>query len=172
MTPAETSSIVTMMSGKTELLDTLKKQIRHDLELALAAARNTYDVATHEDNKAENKYDTRGLEASYLAGAQAKRAADIKLTLESFENLQMRDFGTGVKIALTALVEVQHQDKSQLVLLMPRGGGLSVLHGSQNIQVITPESPLGRALIGREAGDSIEVRAGNQLKEYEITSVS
>lgn len=160
------------MPNKADLLNSLKQQIRDDLELALTAARNTYDVATHEDNKAENKYDTRGLEASYLAGAQAKRAADIRLTLESFENLQLRDFGSGAKIALTALVEIQHEEKSQLLLLMPRGGGLSTMSDGQSVQVITPESPMGRALIGREAGDWIELRTGSQLKEYEVISVS
>lgn len=160
------------MINKQHLLAALKEQVRQDLESALTAARNTYDVATHEDNKAENKYDTRGLEASYLAGAQAKRAADIRATLESLENIQMRDFGTDSKIALTALVEVQHQDKSQLVVLMPKGGGMTVAHDGYNIQVITPESPLGRALIGRESGDSVEITAGSQRKEYDITSVN
>ncbi|AGH94608.1 GreA/GreB family elongation factor [Pseudobdellovibrio exovorus] len=160
------------MLNKSQLLKLLKDKTRQDLESALTAARNTYDVATHEDNKAENKYDTRGLEASYLAGAQAKRAADIKLTLDMFENLQLREFKEDSKIALTALIEIQHQDKSQLVFLLPRGGGLSVQIEGQGVQVITPESPLGKALIGRECGDVVEVPTGAILKEYEINQLS
>lgn len=35
-------------------------------------------MATHEDTKAENKYDTHGLEASYLARAQSERVLDLK----------------------------------------------------------------------------------------------
>lgn len=159
------------MLDKSQLLQSLKEKTRQDLESALTAARNTYDVATHEDNKAENKYDTRGLEASYLAGAQAKRAADIKLTLGILETIQLRDFPEPSKIALTALVEIQHQDKSQYVFILPRGGGLSVSLEGQTVQVITPESPLGKALIGRECGDAIEVRMGDATKEYEINQV-
>lgn len=158
------------MINKTELLQQLKEKTRTDLELALAAARNTYDVATHEDNKAENKYDTRGLEASYLAGAQAQRAADIKLTLGLLESIQLRSFDENSKIALTALIEIQYQEKPQWVFLLPKGGGLSVTIDGHHVQVITPESPLGKVLIGREYGDIVELTAGSSKKEYEISS--
>lgn len=160
------------MINKKLLIKTLTERIRLDLELALTAAKNTYADATHEDNKAENKYDTRSLEASYLAGAQAERAVDIRLTLELFENIALRDFDSTGKIALTALVEVELQGKSQHVLLMPRGGGMSVSFADHIIQVITPESPLGRALIGRETGEAVEIQAGDGRREYEIISVS
>ncbi|MCC2679989.1 MAG: hypothetical protein K0R29_2565, partial [Pseudobdellovibrio sp.] len=49
---------------KALLFQALTAELTKNLELALTAAQATYDIATHEDNKAENKYDTRGLEAS------------------------------------------------------------------------------------------------------------
>ena len=59
--------------NKSSLVDHIKKQLTEDFEILKAAALATYEDATHEESKPENEYDTRGLEASYLAGAQGKR---------------------------------------------------------------------------------------------------
>ena len=142
-----------------------------NLQSAHEAAQNTYDIATNEESKAENKYDTRGLEASYLAGAQAERAADIKATLTSYENIKIQDFSTQKKISLTALVEITNNEKSKLILLMPKGGGQIIVFENQQIQVITPDSPLGKNLIGKEIGDTVQVSAGDKNREYEIVNV-
>ncbi len=49
---------------KKLLFQSLKNEIDKQLHLAVDAVQVTLDVATHEENKPENKYDTRGLEAS------------------------------------------------------------------------------------------------------------
>lgn len=157
--------------NKKALIQYITRQIAQELAAITQAAKNTYDIATHEDNKPENKYDTRGLEASYLAGAQAKRVNDMKEVLAIFENLPIKDFSNGQAIERTALVEVNHNDKVSFVLIMPKGGGQSVSFEGKSVQVITAESPLGRSLIGRRTGDFIEVEAGSVQREYEILSI-
>ena len=145
--------------------------ILQELDAITTAAKNTYDIATHEDNKAENKYDTRGLEASYLAGAKAQRVGEMKDVLLIFETVKMRAFTEADPIATTALVEVLLNDKTSFVLIMPKGGGQSTTYEGQTIQVITPESPLGHTLIGRSVGDLVTFEAGSKTREYEIISL-
>ncbi len=157
---------------KKKLFEHFKTQISLELAAITEAAKNTYDIATHEENKAENKYDTRGLEASYLAGAQAIRVAEMKDVLIVFENFKIKDFTEGCVIANTALVEVLLNDKTSFVLIMPKGGGQTTQFEGQSIQVITPESPLGRMLIGKSAGDLVTFVAGDKTREYEIISLS
>lgn len=152
---------------KALIFKTLIEEITRNLQAALTAAQNTYDIATHEDNKAENKYDTRGLEASYLAGAQAERVRDLKETLTVISNLPFKSFGNNDKIALTALVEIQTEEKTNWVLVLPKGGGQNVAIQKQSIKVITPESPLGQVLIGKKNGDEFTLNT----KEYLICSV-
>ncbi len=157
--------------NKKSLIQYITRQISDELQAITQAAKNTYDIATHEDNKPENKYDTRGLEASYLAGAQAKRVADMKEVLAIFENLPIKAFSDSSKIMATALVEVSQNNKSSFVLIMPKGGGQSVQFEGATIQVITPDSPLGQALLGRELGDTFEIEMGLKRLEYEIISL-
>lgn len=157
--------------NKKELIKHLIELTKVNLQIAVEAAQNTYDIATHEENKAENKYDTRGLEASYLAGAQALRVADIKSTLTSYEGIEIKSFKNDSKIALSALIEVCTQSKNTLVLLMPKGGGQILNFENKQIQVITPDSPLGKQLIGRTTGDIFEITMGSLKKEYEIINL-
>jgi transcription elongation GreA/GreB family factor len=157
--------------NKISLIQHFKNKIAEELRAITEAAKNTYDIATHEENKPENKYDTRGLEASYLAGAQAQRVSEMKDVLIVFENFKIKDFTNNDLIATTALVEVTLNDKTSFVLIMPKGGGQSTQFEGQSIQVITPDSPLGRTLLGKKTGDLVTFEAGQKTREYEIMSI-
>ena len=58
---------------KQSLHQALLMRLRADLELLERAAHTAREAATHEESKAENKYDTRGLEASYLGRRAGSR---------------------------------------------------------------------------------------------------
>lgn len=157
---------------KNELILFIIQQLQSDLEQAISAAQATYQAATHEESKPENEYDTRGLEASYLAGAQAKRVAEIEETLYLFQHSELRSFQKDDLIAPTALVEVKAEGKNpSFVLIMAQGGGQTIHFQNHTIQVITPNSPLGEALIGMRVFDCITVEMRNQEIEYEILSI-
>lgn len=140
---------------KTLLFKALKEELTKNLELALKAAQATYDIATHEDNKAENKYDTRGLEASYLAGAQAERVRDLKETLGMISTLKIKNFSESDVIAQTALIKISFSGKESWLLYLPKGGGQNFSFNNQPIKVITPESPLGELLVGKSVDDEV-----------------
>ena len=63
---------------KRKLIETITERLKADLALYYRAAVAARAEATHEQSKAENKYDTRGLEASYLARRQAKQVAEVE----------------------------------------------------------------------------------------------
>jgi transcription elongation GreA/GreB family factor len=113
-----------------------------------------------------------GLEASYVAQGQANRAQEIKQALEMYRNVELRSFAGDAAIRLTALVSLEAEDgSSRTVFLGPAAGGLKVEEDGEEIIVITPGSPLGRALLGKSAGDRVEMPAGSAEKGYEIVEV-
>lgn len=141
--------------NKQQIFEQFKTELENNLKLAVQAAQNTYQDATHEDSKAENKYDTRGLEASYLAGAQAKRVTELREALTVISILKLRNFNEDTPIAITALVELQSPEKNMWIFLVPKGGGQNINFEMQQIQSVTPESPLGASLIGKNLDDEI-----------------
>ena len=161
------------MAEKEELTGMLRRTLADALEVMLAAAKSAHAAATHPENKPENDKDTRGLELSYLAGAQAARANEIRTALLELDAVaQRRGFAADERIGPFALVTVDETKGGRLRLfLSPHGGGLKLtLHGGE-VQVVTPQSPLGDALMGKRCGDIVEVLAGRRVRELEVVAV-
>src|SRR5580698_9376640 len=92
--------------NKTLLIKKIIAGLNENLAVLEKAARASHAEATHESSKAESKYDTRGLEAAYLAGGQARQAKEILDSIKLYEALTTRDFAPDEPIDLTALVEL------------------------------------------------------------------
>src|SRR6478609_2923426 len=78
---------------KRELIDRIIAHLEAELAFITRAAIATHAEATDEENKAEDKYDTRGLEASYLAHGQSKAAEAVAQALAQFRAMVPRDTG-------------------------------------------------------------------------------
>ena len=153
----------------------VKKIIAHldkDLDLYSKAARAAHAEATHEQSKAENKYDTRGLEAAYLARGQSRQAAEILQARDEFAKLDLKPFGPKDPIALSALVELEGDGERTFYFVGPRAGGTEISHDKKMILVITSSSPLGGQLDGKKAGDRLELAFGGSKSIYRIVAVS
>jgi len=157
--------------NKRALLDAFIAKLISDLDVLNQAAVSTYQGAIHADSKAEDQYDTRGLEASYLAGAQAKRVTELEELIKTYKYIDVKDFGPEDKISATALVGIRSNDKLYYFLLMPKGGGLHLQFEGKNIQILTPQSPIGEILLGKKLHDEFEVLVQRKLRDYEVVSV-
>ncbi len=156
---------------KSKLVELIQFQLEKEIAAAKAAALETYQAATGEESQPENEYDTRALEASYLAGAQAKRVLELEKAAIVYKYLQLRSFNDESEIGPTALVEMDLNGKNLLAFIVPDGGGLIVDFNGRSVQILTPKSPLGEVLIGLKTGDVAVVEKGDQSLEYEILSV-
>ncbi|MFT3695554.1 MAG: GreA/GreB family elongation factor [Kofleriaceae bacterium] len=145
---------------KKKLVEELLAQLNASLETARAAHASAIEGSTHPEARAENDKDTRGLEQSYLARGQAQRVAELEAAIGDVTALALR---SGDKVTLSSLVTV---DDKQRYFIAPAGGGAIV---GGDIQVITHNSPIGRALLGKSVDDVVEIELRGQKRELEIT---
>jgi transcription elongation GreA/GreB family factor len=157
--------------NKRALVKKIIAQLQSELAVYHKAARAAHAEATHEQSKAENKYDTRGLEASYLARGQSKQAAEIAQAIEQFEKLPLRDFGKNDAIDLSAFVELKGKDERSFYFIGPRAGGTEIVHEKKEVLVITPSSPLGQQLVGKKQNDQLKIEIGGSGNKYRVASV-
>jgi transcription elongation GreA/GreB family factor len=157
--------------NKRDLLARIIAKLAGELEQITNAALATHAEATNEENKAEDKYDTRGLEASYLAHGQSKAAEEAAQAVAQFQALPVRDFGAGEPISLGALVRLDGRNGSHY-FIGPRAGGTEIESGGDPVLVITPQSPLGRQLMGRKQGDTLQLDLGGKRSEFRVSSVA
>ena len=155
-----------------------KSTVLHAIQMALAAELHAQqqtvaaarDEATSEESRPENKYDTRSLEASYLAGALAERLRALKQLCAFFDSWQPPEFTEDDPIAVGALVELHEGERSWLCLLVPRGGRKVNVDGTQ-ITLLSPAAPLGRALADAQSGDEVTFLSPRGERAVEIRAV-
>ena len=156
--------------NKKIVLEKITAQLATELALLTQAALATHAEATDEENKAEDKYDTRGLEASYLAIGQSKHADETALSLQQFQALTLRDFARDEPVSLGALVTLEGTTKNYY-FMGPRAGGTEIQHDGHEVLVITPQSPLGRQLVGKLQGETVQLELGGKHSEFRVAKV-
>jgi len=157
------------MNNKSLLFTEIIRALQLNLEGAVEAAMRAYNTATNNENVAENKYDTLALEASYLAHGQAQRVAQCEADIIAFKKLDISGKST---VVLGSLVElIDQQDQCKYLFVGPSAGGLKVISALKEVVIVTPNSPLGRALMGREQDDEISVKIAEVVVSYEIIMI-
>ena|SRR5271154_4416636 len=154
---------------KAALKDELIAVVAADLETLERAHKATMEGATHEQAKPENDKDTRALEQSYLARGQAKRAEELRAGLAALQSMEVQAFAPDQPVGVGALVTAADGNRSVRFLIALHGGGSRLAKGS--VQVVTPHSPLGEALIGKRVGDDCEVLTGGNRRELELVGI-
>jgi hypothetical protein len=144
---------------KTTINEALLGDMENDLRRLQAANKDASDGATSSETRAETKWDTCGLEASYLARGHAQQFKALAANVHELRAFTAPSFKEA-PIDVGALVEVEQNGETMLFYLLPCGGGTELTVEGREVTIITPESPVGAALVGKRSGDTYSFRAG------------
>lgn len=150
---------------KQTVVDAILNKLDSDLALAIAAAERARDTATDKENIAENKYDTLGLEAAYLAHGQSNRAQRLADEKQAFAALPM-DLNLQVKLGSLVAMENEH-GLLKWVFVGPGAAGLTLKFSGKEVVVVTPDSPLGAAIWGLSQGEVASINGA----EFELVDI-
>jgi transcription elongation GreA/GreB family factor len=157
--------------NKSRILHALVEQLQRQLHVARKSQQQTQQGATHEESRPENDKDTRALEATYLARGQAQRVADLEQAIALVSAVPTEAFAPGAAATAGALVQVEDNDSTLWYLLAPAGGGIKLSLDGIQFTVLTPNSPVGRALLGRRSGDDVDIKTPQGTRECSIAGV-
>lgn len=143
--------------NKSSVRHQILLRLRAELDLQSRAAETSRDEAISEESQPENKWDTHSQEAAYLAEGQARLVREIGESIELYQALALPEFSDGEAAAVGALVDLEVAGRQSAYFLGPRSGGLEFDVDGRNVLVITPQSPLGRELVGRHVGDTLQL---------------
>lgn len=163
-----------VLMNKQKLLKLVIKEVELRYEALAKSALVAKDAATNEESKAENKYDTRGLEASYLAGAQAGRTEKLKESLFYLNKITADELSAKKEsinlLSLVKLTDEEGVDKN--LFIIPVQGGIKINFDNILVQTITLSSPIGMAIINKSLGDEIVLKQGGSVKYFDVVAVS
>jgi transcription elongation GreA/GreB family factor len=160
-----------MPPAKSDLLADLCARLTEELSKMVVAQRQTAQGVVHEESRAENDKDTRGLEASYLARGQAERVVELQRDLAMLRAMLLRAFEPTDPIALGAFVVLEGDRGERRYFVAPAGGGHCIEVDGHPVRVVSASSPVGRTLIGKRVGDDVEVRTPQGTTSWSVVAV-
>lgn len=171
------------MSLKHYFIEQLKDRYTETLGVARRAEVDARDASITMATASEKKEDARAaLEFGALAKGQAlrmRRAHEELEILGKFATRELPPFSHASNIAMGAMVDVSVEtddgdSEERTLILLPVGAGTELTGpgGDGFISVITPWSPVGKSLLGKRAGDVIDVTIDGELREWTIVDVS
>jgi transcription elongation GreA/GreB family factor len=135
--------------------------------------RAAYEQALRADADARADAKTGAQRAINLAAATRQRLEAAAAAWAAVAEFRPAPLKRGERISLGALVEVEDGEGGKTLFLAPAGAGeeLTGPGGDGFLHVVTPGSPLGRALLGKRVGDVAEVTVKGELAEWEVVYV-
>jgi transcription elongation GreA/GreB family factor len=159
---------------KKFLIEQMAERLRESANVARKASQAAAEVARDGATPAEKREDARvALEFSSLAKGQTERATRVAAELSTLETFRPPPVSPNGPITLGAIVEVEDEALGRTFFLAPVGAGMELTGpgGDGFLSVVTPISPVGRAVLGRRVDDTVEVMVHNEPREWTITYV-
>ena len=161
---------------KKELVDQLVRNLEASARAALAsrnaAAAEARDGATPD----EKREDARAAhQLASLGRTQQHRAQQALADVDRLAQFRPGRFPGTAAIAVGAIVEVEDADSGEgrTFFLAPVGAGITLTGpgGDGHLSVVTPVSPVGRAVLGKKTGDVVDITVDGDVREWSITYV-
>jgi transcription elongation GreA/GreB family factor len=153
------------------VLDTAAGQ----LETAIAGKEGAQNDANSLTEPKETRYDTSREGAQALAAGFARQAAELEAGILLLERamLDRKMMSVHETIGLASVVELEEDATGRLArfIIAPVLGGEKITVQQKTFLIITPRSPVCRKLIGKEAGDAVELPTGGRKVTYTINMV-
>jgi transcription elongation GreA/GreB family factor len=162
--------------NKSDLVDQLARQLEGSARAALsardAAAAEARDGATPD----EKREDARAAhQLASLGKAQQRRAQTALADVDRLLQWKPVALPANAAISVGTIVEIEDVDSGEgrTFFLAPVGAGITLTGpgGDGHLSVVTPSSPLGKAVLGRRTGDVVDITVEGELREWQITYV-
>ena len=161
---------------KQFLLEQLRAQLRRTATGALEAAIDAADEARTAVDPTDRSADSgSAVELARMARGQGKRRDRALAELSALDAFNPRVLEETSSVRVGALVEIEDEEtgEGRTFFLAPAGAGATLTGpgGDGHLTVVTPRSPLGRAVVGQHVGDVVQVEIKGEIREWAITWV-
>tara|TARA_B110000977_G_C11027831_1_gene473952 strand:- start:376 stop:852 length:477 start_codon:yes stop_codon:yes gene_type:complete len=156
----------------SKAINAIITHLNAELTTANAASEQAHASATHSENVADNKYDTLAVEAAYLAHGQSVRITQIHQYIANYRQLMSIRSPDNASIHIGHTVTIYDaSDKLQRLFIGPSAGGIRLFIDNLEILTITPQTPMGKALMGKAVDDEITLEVGANSKYFVVTDI-
>ena len=156
------------------LIEQLAQHLRETARTARLAMEAANTEAREGATPAERREDSRvAQENAGLARGHRSRLDRAMGDLAMLDAFRPPRLAPKAPVALGAVVEVEDGAEGRTLFLAPVGAGVELTGpgGDGFLSVITPSSPIGRAVLGRRVGETLEVVVNGETTEWTVMYV-
>jgi transcription elongation GreA/GreB family factor len=162
---------------KHDLVSQLARHLADSARTALAARDGAATEAREGATPDEKREDARAAHQLGTIGRQQQRRAQLALAeIDVLASFRPGPLPPRAAIGLGAIVEIEDEDSGEgrTFFLAPVGAGVTLTGpgGDGLVSVVTPASPVGRAVLGRKLGDTVDVTVDGAAREWQISYVA
>ncbi len=157
--------------NKSLLVEQVIAHLNEKIKGATEAADVAHLAAIDDQSVAETQYDTLAIESAYLAEGQTRRIAQYKAELELMSNPKLLKDARG-QVSLGSWVSLEQENgELRYVYLAPAGAGLELTIDNEIVNVITPNAPIGLAMLGLIEGDEFNLMVNQNTQTYYVLKI-
>jgi len=142
---------------KRELLAALIAQVEAKLVELRAGYGAARDAVLSTPHVMKSKREVFGQESAYLANALALNIQEREHELKILRGLRLPENAERVALGCLVGVGASGETIEGLYLILPVCGGMEVPveSGGAPVRIVTPQTPLAKALLGKSVGDEV-----------------
>jgi transcription elongation GreA/GreB family factor len=162
---------------KTDLVAQLVRQLETSARAALSSRDATAAEAREGATPDEKREDARAAhQLASFGRAQQHRAQQALADADRLAQFRPAPLPATASISVGAIVEIEDAEtgEGRTFFLAPVGAGIRLTGpgGDGHLSVVTPASPIGRAVVGRRTGEIVDVTVEGDVREWQITYVA
>lgn len=144
---------------KKEVVQNIIQSLQDVLTRAQKGRQTAHDDMIEAESAMQTRYGSAKEESEMLALSLGKYCETIRTMVTDLKNLQTDNGASVFKVTIGSIIYVyfDHSGAEEIFILLPSGGGTTVETDIGNVTAITPSSPLGKSLLGKQCGDSVSL---------------
>ena len=153
-------------------------QTEAEIQRAERARKSSLADAIEAEGAMLSRYDTMKEEAQYLEGAFSKIVAEqqrnLQLLKQFLGDIEVSTTPKTVSVGAICTIEQETADGQSTTcqyFIVPAGGGISVEVDGKTVKAISPQTPIGRVLMGRTIGEDFDAIVSGRQMYFEVREI-
>ncbi len=156
---------------KKQIIEKLIEIFEEKKSLLVRQAVWAQEEANYHKGKMESRYDTFKEEAQYKAEIYLKKAGELSANIMTLKELYSKISTKNEEVKIASIVQITGEKGNEYFMILPFGGGEVININNHEIQIITPSSPLGKALLKSSLYDEIVLDVSERKISCEVLEI-
>jgi hypothetical protein len=153
----ERAGVNDIQVDKAKLLQDAMAQVEETLRCLGSGYATAKQATLDSPHVMKSKREVTGIEASYLANALAANIQEREFWLRTLRGFRMPEAPERAALGCVVGVGAADGPVDRFYFILPVCGGMEIPLGDEGptLRVVTPETPVAKALIGKSLGDEV-----------------